>query len=671
MAKQIPLFKSEPTGPPKPDAQREHPAVWVRELAIFNALKPGDESVVRRIKLRLGLNILWAKPEDSSKPARLHESGLSGHASGKTTFCRMLRHVLGEKHFANDVITASIREKFDGGWLAGEVVVDGQPWAVFRPFTLGARPFAVKGSSIDEVLAGDPPRVSFGDYVEAVEEATAKKLPIQKFSVSGEPIEWQHLLEWLSRDQECRLILLTDWRSKLSMSDAPDIQVDDQHALMRATIGLLDEAERAELQNNARLIKEKERSSERLIVLHAQAAIDQRRLQDELDEKLPSLEDRLFIDGVTAGLKKAVADNQKLIRNAASDPEAKTLQKQLEDAVRATSEAEGKVREVEALIKSKQADLDLHRSQGRQNLATAVRGALKPGQGYCAVPIEEARAAGCTLAKEQPIDLASQKVLQSIEDEAPRLEREIQALTADKTSREQSVVAVRTKEIAVRTDFLERQTKREQYLAGLYDQRTEAVNRLRLAQRAHEAWTAAEKLSADIVQLEEDVRKSQKRQEALRKHQDAAVQRISSLYEEIVRAVLGDGVTAAVRLAGRYLEETIERNGDLSSGAIDTIKILAFDIAALAASVGGYGVHPRFLLHDSPREADMAPLTYQRFFLWARKLEQMFPAGVECNFQYIVTTTEPPPAELRDPPWRLEPILDASEASKRLLGIDL
>src|SRR4051812_43657974 len=107
MSKQIPLFEPEQTGPPPPDLSRNHPGVWVRELAIFKALQPGEENVIRRIKLRRGLNVLWAKPEDSSRPARLHESGISGHASGKTTFCRMIRHLLGEKHFATDVVTAS------------------------------------------------------------------------------------------------------------------------------------------------------------------------------------------------------------------------------------------------------------------------------------------------------------------------------------------------------------------------------------------------------------------------------------------------------------------------------------------------------------------------------------------------------------------------------------
>jgi hypothetical protein len=196
------------------------------------------------------------------------------------------------------------------------------------------------------------------------------------------------------------------------------------------------------------------------------------------------------------------------------------------------------------------------------------------------------------------------------------------------------------------------------------------LDQIRLAERAREAFGKASQLSLRIEDLESQILKSRGRQEQFRERTKKAVADLSSFYEEIVRAVLGDSVSGAIQLSGRDFACKIERNGDVSSGAIDTIKILAFDLAALAASVSGQGEHPRFLLHDSPREADMAPLTYKRLFLWARKLEESFN-GMDCNFKYIITTTEPPPEELQTSPWLLEPVLDASQPEKRLLGVDL
>jgi hypothetical protein len=134
---------------------------------------------------------------------------------------------------------------------------------------------------------------------------------------------------------------------------------------------------------------------------------------------------------------------------------------------------------------------------------------------------------------------------------------------------------------------------------------------------------------------------------------------------------MGRGVDANCRFAGRNIELTIANRGNLTSAAIETIKIIAFDLAALVSSVEGRGFHPRFLIHDSPREADMSVGIYRRFFKLAQSFEDLFPKGSEPNFQYIATTTESPPKELEKAPWLVQPVLDASTPEGRLLGVDL
>jgi len=115
----------------------------------------------------------------------------------------------------------------------------------------------------------------------------------------------------------------------------------------------------------------------------------------------------------------------------------------------------------------------------------------------------------------------------------------------------------------------------------------------------------------------------------------------------------------------------VDHRGDLTSAAIETLKFLSFDFAAMISSVEGRGLHPRLLIHDGPREADMAADLYQKMFLLVRELELAFGAGRPRSFQYIITTTEPPPEELQNAPWRIEPILDASTKEGRLLREDL
>ncbi len=65
----------------------------------------------------------------------------------------------------------------------------------------------------------------------------------------------------------------------------------------------------------------------------------------------------------------------------------------------------------------------------------------------------------------------------------------------------------------------------------------------------------------------------------------------------------------------------------------------------------------------------MDPGIYERLFIYGRQLEECFSG--DPSFQYIVTTTAPPPEALRTTPWLLQPVLDASKAEGRLLGVDL
>ena len=80
---------------------------------------------------------------------------------------------------------------------------------------------------------------------------------------------------------------------------------------------------------------------------------------------------------------------------------------------------------------------------------------------------------------------------------------------------------------------------------------------------------------------------------------------------------------------------------------------------------------PDSYIHDGPREADMARLIYERFFLYARKLEQSFDDPAAASFQYIITTTTPPPKNmLRDDEW-LRMKLNTTQTDERFLREDL
>ena len=77
---------------------------------------------------------------------------------------------------------------------------------------------------------------------------------------------------------------------------------------------------------------------------------------------------------------------------------------------------------------------------------------------------------------------------------------------------------------------------------------------------------------------------------------------------------------------------------------MESLKAIAFDLAAILMSIEGRTIIPAFLIHDSPREADLGISIYHRWFRFIASLEQL---STEPLFQYIITTTSEPPSELR------------------------
>ena len=136
--------------------------------------------------------------------------------------------------------------------------------------------------------------------------------------------------------------------------------------------------------------------------------------------------------------------------------------------------------------------------------------------------------------------------------------------------------------------------------------------------------------------------------------------------------VLEPKLTTAIDPQAKTINLVVDYHGRLDSEAVNVSKIMGFDIAALIMGIEEVNGHPGFLLHDSPRESDMSKDIYQKFFLFVKEeMEDKYPEGMQPTFQYIVTTTEPPPKVLQQAPWLIEPILDASIPEGRLLKTDL
>ena len=310
-----------------------------------------------------------------------------------------------------------------------------------------------------------------------------------------------------------------------------------------------------------------------------------------------------------------------------------------------------------------------HRASDARHLAGTTR--YLPFRGYCSTPLPIARRDGCPCVTARPDDDEVQQTTRNIvaavgpeKDRLARLEEQLEAFQTDLKISEAACQIAQRATAARRAEL-------NATFAELSAPRNQAAD----LEAAYRAYLAAEEnlttLAVQLDQLSATKATLDKTIEAHARGHREGVEKFGDLYNAIVQAMLGREVTGRIELAGdKTLQPKLEFHGSFDSAALGLTKLLAFDLAALALSqFNGTGHHPRFLLHDSPRESDLAAPIYRSLFLAAQAMEEA--CGENIGFQYIVTTTEPPPAEVNQKPWLLDPVLDATVAEQRFLGVDL
>jgi chromosome segregation ATPase len=143
--------------------------------------------------------------------------------------------------------------------------------------------------------------------------------------------------------------------------------------------------------------------------------------------------------------------------------------------------------------------------------------------------------------------------------------------------------------------------------------------------------------------------------------------RLAAIFSGAVRSVLSsERYDGRVSLTNRELAFHITQGPTMSGEAVETLSVLLADVAALIYNTVSDKAHlPGFLLHDSPREADLGIRIYRSFLRFSASLQEHFEEAERCPFQYFITTTTAPPEEMRDKYVKLQ--LNASDADGLLL----
>jgi hypothetical protein len=444
------------------------------------------------------------------------------------------------------------------------------------------------------------------------------------------------------------------------------MSAEQRRFLIRATLNLVDELVRREIENRHKLEVEAERVPE-------EAAFQKRTLQNHLgalraalgSDELPDVAGPLFVDAVTRIAVRQRDDDLRPIGREIADLNLAQLREAFDSLNRDLGAKRHQERELAEHLKALQTRFQEAQRDGNQTALERFWDTLKPTDQYCRIPIAIARFR-CPLRQEfepeapaAPIKHDLQALAEAAQLEIESVTRGLQPITA---AREKLEAEIRRQNELIASAELQRDSLRKQR-STIEQNHTLTIFR---AEQATESSEAIEKLEARQKELDVAIEASKGRQEALQDRHVKQIANVSNLYESTMKAFLGNGIEASCKFTREEIDLKADRHGELTSAAIDTLKAIAFDIAALRSGVLESSCHPAFLIFDSPREADMHPTPYQRIFHHLKSLE-----GEDGNaaFQVILTTTEPPP-EVFQNSAELVLQLDASAKEGRLYRTD-
>lgn len=663
-------YEKSLTGTPAPNLPE--PMFWVCELRLLHQMKVGAKNEIRRIVLRKGMNIVWA---ESPAPEEADKQRFAGHASGKTTLCRLIRYILGESRFAADQIVQSIRHSFPDGGVVAHVRLNGESWCVGRTFTGLRNDWSVQSGDIDAALADKITKTGYHEFRKAI-EALQQQISTLETLTSGEQLSLWHLFPWFTRDQDCQFTRLHEWRDNpLTQSDSPALTIEQAMLAMRSTIEpdlaretlLLKEQDRltANLKNN----RNEQDLYERMVLLNKEhikeVAVDEADNIDYGELFLAELEDKinrgLETDGYRPEEREHLANLKE--RRDELETESRVLSEQYSGAQEAYEQKKRELKQKESISTD-----DSKPAVNPDEVELAAQ--RQPTRRFCCVPLEIAEREGCQLAVShtKPHDFKSHVNLlkaKSSKDELEDLRSLVSRFSAILDKNKRHLEHIELKLETAKTDIKEYQDKiepdkKKRLLGGATT--LAAIKQLRSSQEK------LKKLKTDYETIIDSQSECSSQLADSRNKSKEALYKASCFFSDIVRFVLGDQVRGGLKLVAGRIEPFLEYNGPLTSAALNAVKNICFDLTALTLSIEGHGTHPRFLIHDGPRVSDLAANIFAYYFRFAKSLEEA--ANDNPNFQYIITTTEPPPEEFQTDPWLICK-LDASQAATRLFKQDL
>ncbi|WP_416770633.1 chromosome partitioning protein ParA [Pseudomonas sp. RHF3.3-3] len=635
-----------PTSPAKP-------RLWVERLWFLDSLTALQP--LREVSLQRGLNLIVSPPG----------SGSSGHGVGKTAFCQFVRFVLDDPLWSNgstlrDELLSS-RELKEGA-VAARVHIGGEVWNVLKPWLYQKHYRASRTADWRQLATGDAEN-EFNAYQAALRQHLVEILPVKELPMSKQKIEWHQILAWCSRDQNARYHNYYQWRADGVGFSLP---AKSPAALMQIVLGLLHNA--TILRDLDSAAKEIEEQKSQLQALREEPARLLRHVRRQLTRRLsapaatPFRQDGLLehpnligfakqrYEAYQQELRSIETERQSLATDHQEWVERRAPLKSLMDLLA------NEIQQVEALIAG-----DIQRVEELQNEASSLQQRLPTrcdaGNRLlkdCSYVIE--RIEQTQIDRKQRI-AGHQRSKESLERELPPLRDRLNELK-DETAPIGAQLA------AIEQQHTELDAKYAQSLSAhqLLDEAIEDYE-------YYESIASGRSQSTNTEAVERKLESTQRRHEQLQIQLEREREAVKGRRRIISEAMQAVAKSLPSFRWGIFNDEEKHRNhpfqmGPMHSTTFKVLEILAGDVACLLDSTKEESFHPGFLLHDSPREAEMSEA-----ILWSL-LRHVASSGSD-SFQYIVTTsTEPTEAFKSFERLRLSSDNENGLLLRRRLGAD-
>ena len=644
-------------------AKRTEPDVWIRRVVIFRQLSPQPVQI-REIKLSKGVNIVWAEEtDDESAPAEI-----TGHSAGKTSFCRLMRYLLGEKTYGTKANMSSIQKTFPGGYVAAEINVREKQWAVLRPIGNGRSSYVKQEATIEQLVMDRSSSATQDDYpVKLGFNALLDEMDAGAVLRTNRAIEWGHVLAWCTRDQEARFQNCYEWRSPRSESEWPSFRSSkaDPLFVMRIILGLFLPNELIGEEELANLIQEHEELERKLPTLRQEPRFRVNLYEKELRARLralfplnPDIEVVPFhsgdlfasdLDRLTTNAKSQVGDRIKKKEDEVAD-----IVREIELIAAQIGVVQHNEKQLEAMygmgqsVQSELADGVNQRQTQRERFEKAAHEmCVLGGVLYGECPI--------VLDRQQGLQISSHQDANAIQEMEAKKTEFMKKLNQQREEYQNQLTVLRKQ----RTDLQDKKKVLDEDIQSL----KQSLHDINSSHKKLTEWTDKSEKPGEFKELDEcrdalkqttaQIEAMQSQLNALIVQHDSSRQLLSSIFSAAVHGVIPSGAyDGEVTLAERELNFRITHGTTMSGEAVETLAVLLADVACMVYNTVSERPHlPGFLLHDSPREADLSLRLYRRFITLAASLQNHFDTAEACPFQYIITTTTPPPVDLQGDKW--------------------